>query len=154
RRASVAFGDDPPLLGILHRDFLPEEMPDAHFEPTDHGRQIKSFPDVQFVALDDHAPFNHSTTAVRTILANASGMNRRQPKSINWSYRNRGHIQRTQIIMNMTPTIFARKMPICAIPASTPVAGWSRPATGKVQPPRKSVTSMAEPVVMAAYSPI
>jgi hypothetical protein len=44
------------------------------------------------------------------MFASASGKNRRQPKSINWSYRKRGHIQRTQMNSTMNKSTFARKI--------------------------------------------
>ena len=50
------------------------------------------------------------------MFTSASGTNRRQPKSINWSYRKRGNIQRTQMNTTMNTSIFARKIKMCAMP--------------------------------------
>jgi len=73
---------------------------------------------------------------------------------MSWSYRNRGHIQRTQITMKIRKHILARKMPMCSSPAPIVAAGWFRPATGRLQPPRNSVVISAAAATMLAYSPM
>ena len=88
------------------------------------------------------------------MFASASGKNRRQPKSINWSYRKRGHIQRTQMNTSRNTNTFARKIATCAMPPGNVVAVWSRPNHGSVQPPKNSVTIIADARIMFAYSPM
>src|SRR5208337_75520 len=120
-----------------------EQMPGGYFEPADNRRQIKSFPKRQRFAINNHLTLIHSTTAVTRMFASASGTNRRQPRSINWSYRKRGNIQRTQMNTTMKNSIFARNTPMCARPAPNVAAGWSSPQNGRVQPPKNSVTIIA-----------
>ncbi len=88
------------------------------------------------------------------MFASASGKKRRQPRSINWSYRKRGHIQRTQMNNSRNPNTFARKIAMCAMPPGSVVAVWSRPNYGSVQPPKNSVTIIADARIMFAYSPM
>ena len=88
------------------------------------------------------------------MFASANGKNRRQPKSINWSYRKRGHIHRTQMNPNRNTNTFARKIATCAMPPGNVVAVWSRPKHGSVQPPKNSVTIIADARIMFAYSPM
>jgi len=70
-----------------------------------------------------HFACHHNHTAVTTMFASASGMNRRQPKSINWSYRKRGHIQRTQMNIRRNRPTFPRKMPMYSSPPRRIAAG-------------------------------
>src|SRR5208282_1217101 len=107
-------------------------MPGGYFEPADNRRQIKSFPKRQRFAINNHLTLIHSTTAVTRMFASASGTNRRQPKSINWSYRKRGNIQRTQMNSTMNNSIFTRKTKICTTPIHGFVTAWSKPQNGSV----------------------
>ncbi len=81
----------------------------------------------------------------------ANGMNRRQPRSINWSYRNRGSIQRTQMKTTIRTTIFAMNTPMWKRPPNNPSAGV--PRNGNVHPPKNKVTIIAALAIMFAYSP-
>jgi len=81
-------------------------------------------------------------------------MNRCQPKFINWSYRNRGSIHRTQIKNTIKTNTFARKMAMLTKPQIAEGAIWSKPHHGSVQPPRNSVTIIADDAIMLEYSPM
>src|SRR5688572_28337447 len=153
-RAAITFRHDPLFLPILHGDFLFEEVAQRDFQPAEDSGQVKPFPPGQIWALNNHKLRVHKITAVTKIFAGASGINLRQPRSINWSYRKRGHIQRTQIITISSKAILPRKIPMCARPRQTVSAASLRPNHGSVQPPRKSVTIMAEAAIMFAYSPM
>ena len=104
--------------------------------------------------MADKADLRYNTIAVTTMFASASGMNRRHPKSINWSYRKRGSIHRTQMNTPSNTKTFPRKMPIWAVPPRIVVAGSFKPNIGSVQPPKKSVTIMPEAAIMLVYSPM
>src|SRR5580658_8702142 len=86
------------------------------------------------------------------MFTNASGNIRRQPKSINWSYRKRGNIQRTQMKTTMKNNIFAMNTRMCAMPKPMDCAGVSKPQNGSVQPPKNNVTIIADEATMFEYS--
>ena len=56
--------------------------------------------------------------------------------------------------MNKMKQTFARKIPMWRSPIQIVAAGWFKPATGNVQPPRNSVVIKAAAAVMLAYSPM
>src|SRR5208282_497156 len=158
RRAAIIRRHGPFLFRVFHSNgFAAEQradgVADRNFESADNRRQIKSLPKRQRFAINNHLTLIHSTTAVTRMFASASGTNRRQPRSINWSYRKRGNIQRTQMNNTMNNSIFTRKIKICARPVTRLAAGWSSPQNGSVQPPKNSVTIIAADAIMLEYSP-
>jgi hypothetical protein len=54
RRASITFRHDPFFLRILHGHFLPEEMANRDFKPTNDRGEIKLFPEIKFFSLNNH----------------------------------------------------------------------------------------------------
>ena len=86
------------------------------------------------------------------MFASASGTNRRQPKSINWSYRKRGNIQRTQMKTVINPAIFNRNINICTMAMPMECAGWSNPQNGSVQPPKNNVVIIPVVATILEYS--
>ena len=104
---------------------------------------------------------------VISIFANARGNKTFHHRFINWSYRKRGTVQRTHIKKRILIVTLAKKTKMLKRPPSTPSQPPNEPlirsqwkpcagfhhGIGRCQPPRKSVTMMAEPVIMAAYSP-
>src|SRR5205823_3714411 len=89
---------------------------------------------------------NHATS---TMLITASGRKTFQPIFIRMSYLSRGIVQRTQTKTNRTKPTLARKATADSR-KPTMVAGSSYHGTS--QPPKKSVTTSADIVVMAMYS--
>src|SRR5207253_7888 len=70
------------------------------------------------------------------------------PRRINWSYRKRGSVQRTQTKTQRKKAVFTAKIRIDRIAPSTP-CGWN---PGSDQPPKKSVTVSEAATVMLTYS--
>src|ERR1044071_6905500 len=89
---------------------------------------------------------NHATS---TMFATASGRNTFQPILIRMSYFSRGIVQRTQTNTKSTKPTFARNAS-AEIRKPPSVAGSL--SHGTSQPPKKSVTTSADIVVMAMYS--
>src|SRR5256886_10450850 len=54
RRSAIALRHDRFLFRILHRRFLPEEVTQCDFEPTDDRRQVKPLPETQFFSFNNH----------------------------------------------------------------------------------------------------
>src|SRR5881392_3837999 len=89
--------------------------------------------------------------ATRKILTSAISKKKSQPRRINWSQRKRGSVQRTHIMKKIIAPTFAKKTAMLIKPKIQPCEPSGIP--GKCQPPRKSVITIDEPVIIAAYSP-
>src|SRR5947199_8394793 len=89
--------------------------------------------------------------ATRKILTSAISKKKSQPRRINWSQRKRGRVQRTHIMKKIRAATLAKKTPMLIKPKIQPCDPSGIP--GKCQPPRNNVTTIAEQLIMAAYSP-
>src|SRR5438270_6183080 len=89
---------------------------------------------------------NHATS---TMFMTASGKNTFQPIFIRMSYLSRGIVQRTQTKTNRTKPTLARK---ATADSRKPISVAGSSYHGTSHPPKKSVTTSADIVVMAMYS--
>ena len=85
------------------------------------------------------------------IFTNAISKKKSQPRRMSWSQRKRGSVQRTHMNTKIMAATFAKKTTILITPKIQPCEPSGMP--GKCQPPKNKVTMMADPVIMAAYSP-
>src|SRR5262245_23327050 len=90
----------------------------------------------------------YCTTITHTKFTSASGMNTFHANAINWSKRNRGIVQRTNIDSRMKKNIF---MANASTLSTTYESGPTIPQT--YQPPRNSAVIRKLVVIMCAYSP-
>src|SRR5215471_1755743 len=89
--------------------------------------------------------------ATMKILASAISKKKSQTKRISCSQRNRGNVQRTHIMKKIKAATLVKKMTMLIKPKIQPCDPSGIP--GKCQPPKNNVTTIDEPVIIAAYSP-
>src|SRR5690349_8035027 len=85
-----------------------------------------------------------------TIQAKEIGMRIFHPKRMNWSYRRRGSVPRSQMQTKRITTILPRNQRTGHQPAFAP--SQIEIGQGARQPPRESVVASAETVTMLMYS--
>src|SRR6266550_8524763 len=89
--------------------------------------------------------------ATMKILTSAISKKKSQPRRINWSQRKRGSVQRTHIMKKIRAATLAKKTAMLIKPKIQPCDPSG--IRGKCQPPKNKVTTIAEPLIIAAYSP-
>src|SRR5262245_52650321 len=89
--------------------------------------------------------------ATTKMFTSAISKKKSQPRRISRSHRNRGSVQRTHRNRKITMVTVATKSAMLISPKIQPCETSGIP--GKCQPPKDNVTTTADPVIIAAYSP-